>query len=129
MPHVTYSIWLFDIEGQVRFTVHHRVKSETLLFLLTFQAKCSRYRRLLSSEFLRRFLLPSWLRRKTRSIERSAQYSEKHIKTSSEKYLTVPHSLGVFIGEGRRKAAPLALTAARVRRRALGLRVLGLRLD
>lgn len=48
---------------------------------------------------------------------------------SSEKYLTVPHSLGVFIGERRRKAAPLALTATRVRRRALGLRVLGLRLD
>lgn len=31
----------------------------------TFQSKCSRYRRLLAGELLRRFLLPSWLKRKT----------------------------------------------------------------
>lgn len=45
------------------------------LLVFTFQSKCSRYRRLLSSEFLRRFLLPSWLKRKTQSKERSNTYS------------------------------------------------------
>lgn len=35
--------------------------------------------------------------------------------------LTVPHPLWVFVGERRRKAAPLALAAPRVRRRALRL--------
>lgn len=43
--------------------------------------------------------------------------------------LTVPHSLWVFIRERRGKAAPLTFTAPRIRRRALGLRLLGLRLD
>lgn len=43
--------------------------------------------------------------------------------------LTVPHSLRVFVRVRRGKAAPLALAAARIWWRAVGLRLLGLRLD
>lgn len=40
--------------------------------------------------------------------------------------LTVLHSLRVFVGKGRGKTPPFAFTTSRIRRRALGLRLLGL---
>lgn len=99
--------------------------------VVTFQSKCSRYRRLLSSEFLRCFLLPSW---------HTEQVMVKHIQCKHIMRifgplqriccnLTVPHSLWVFIRERRGKASPLTFTAPRVGRRALRLWLLGLRLD
>lgn len=41
----------------------------------------------------------------------------------------MPHSLRVFVGEGRGEAAPLALTPPGVGGGALALRLVGLRLD
>lgn len=79
----------------------HTACLQLLLYLShTFQSKCSRYWGLFSSEFLRCFLLSSVL-----------------------------HSLWVFVRKRRGKAAPLAFTSPCIRWRALGMRLLGVRLD
>lgn len=90
----------------------------------TFQAKCSRYGRLLTGEFFWRFLFPPWL---GRTGGRGGYYmlpAWAHIIESVTKNgcdLTVLHSLWVFIMKRRRKAAPFAFTSSCIRWCALGL--------